>query len=106
MRFVLRRLYVHFVRGLCGLYFLAFHGIRVRGLSNIPATGAVLLTPHHQSFYDGFMVAFPVGRPLYALIEGSYLRIPVGGWILRALGGFPLDGPARSEEHTSELQSH
>jgi 1-acyl-sn-glycerol-3-phosphate acyltransferase len=62
---------------------------RATGQRNIPASGGVLLVCNHVSFFDVFFVGIPLRRPLN-YVARSTLFVPVLGWFIRSLGGFPI----------------
>jgi len=41
-----------------------FNIVRVQGLENIPREGGALLTPNHQSYLDGLLIASAIDRPV------------------------------------------
>ncbi len=47
---------------------------RVRGLENIPATGGALITPNHQSFLDGLLLAAVIERPVRFVMSQMMYR--------------------------------
>ena len=83
----------YLLRHLVTLYFRLFHRVVVVGQEHVPATGAVILAPNHQSNYDGLLVGFKVMRPIHPMVAGAYCRAPILGWVLRSLRCIPVDGP-------------
>jgi 1-acyl-sn-glycerol-3-phosphate acyltransferase len=74
---------------------LFFKRIEIYGQENLPHDNAVVLAPTHRSRWDGILVAFAAGR----LVTGRDMHFMVTsdeakglqGWILKRLGGFPID---------------
>ncbi|MCI2058890.1 MAG: 1-acyl-sn-glycerol-3-phosphate acyltransferase [Oscillibacter sp.] len=68
-----------------------FHPLRVSGLEHLPLHGA-LLCPNHCSNWDPVLVelALPVNYRLHIMAKESLFRIPILGWVIRKLGGFPV----------------
>lgn len=75
---------------------LYFGRIEISGQENLPTTGPVILAPTHRAWWDSILVAYATGR----LVTGRDLRFMVSlneinkgiqGWIIRRLGGFPID---------------
>jgi 1-acyl-sn-glycerol-3-phosphate acyltransferase len=74
---------------------LFFKRIEIVGQENLPNDNAVVLAPTHRSRWDGILVAFATGR----LVTGRDMHFMVTsdeakglqGWILKRLGGFPID---------------
>ncbi|ACK66424.1 phospholipid/glycerol acyltransferase [Rippkaea orientalis PCC 8801] len=80
----------------CSLIMPLFFGrITISGQENIPTTGPVIVAPTHRSRWDALIVPQAVGR----LVSGRDLRFMVmstemtglQGWLIRRLGGFPID---------------
>lgn len=74
-------------------YFLTVHRLRIEGFEHLPRCGPVLLTPNHQTHYDGPLVGCSLPEPLIAMVAGAYFRAPALGSLLRSVGAIPLDGP-------------
>ena len=82
-----------FVRPVLWTWFRVFHGLQVRGRRHLPRTGPAVVSPNHQSHYDGPLAGFLVPCPCYWMINGAYVRAPLLGGFLRAFRGIPVDGP-------------
>lgn len=65
-------------------------GWRATGRENVPATGGALLISNHASHLDVFMLGVPLRRPLN-YVARSTLFVPVLGFLIRSLGGFPIE---------------
>lgn len=66
----------------------------MRGLDNIPKTGAFVLAPNHLSNFDSLTTAYLVwraGRVPRFLGKASLFRVPVFGWLLRYTGQIPVE---------------
>lgn len=72
---------------LCRWYFR----LEFRGVEHIPADGAVLIVPNHQSFADPPLVTIPVRRPIYYMAWARLFRVPAFGRLIRMLRAFPVD---------------
>jgi 1-acyl-sn-glycerol-3-phosphate acyltransferase len=75
----------------CRWYF----GLTLRGVEHIPATGAVIIAPNHQTFADPPLVTIAVRRPIYYMAWNRLFDIPLFGWFIRRLRAFPVDPDAR-----------
>ena len=71
----------------CRLYF----GLELRGTEHIPADGAVIIVPNHQTFADPPLVTIPVHRPVHYMAWARLFTIPLFGAFIRALRAFPVD---------------
>jgi len=70
---------------------LAFR-LEVHGQQNLPATGGFILAPGaHRSILDTPIVSGAGPRLWRYMGAESYFRIPVLGWFLRVMGGFPVE---------------
>jgi 1-acyl-sn-glycerol-3-phosphate acyltransferase len=64
-------------------------GLSATGTENIPASGPVVITPNHKSFWDAFFIAAVVRRRLHFMGKAELFE----GWrgrLFIALGGFPV----------------
>jgi len=64
-----------------------------RGMTNLPATGGVIVVANHISHADPFALAhfvFKAGRWPRYLAKESLFRIPVVGYIISAVGQIPV----------------
>jgi glycerol-3-phosphate dehydrogenase (NAD(P)+) len=61
------------------------------GREHIPAEGPVILAANHRSFLDPFVIATMVRRPMYYVAKKELFLRRWQGWILNALGAFPVD---------------
>jgi 1-acyl-sn-glycerol-3-phosphate acyltransferase len=71
-----------------------FGRYRMRGLDNIPKTGAFVIAPNHVSNFDPLTTAYLVwrgGRVPRFLAKASVFRVPLLGWLLRFTGQIPVE---------------
>src|SRR5437588_6299376 len=61
------------------------------GREHIPAEGPVILAANHRSFLDPFVIATMARRPMYYVAKKELFLRRWQGWILNALGAFPVD---------------
>jgi 1-acyl-sn-glycerol-3-phosphate acyltransferase len=87
------------VRWLCRVWFKA----EFRGVENIPAEGACLITPNHASYGDPIWITVPVSRRIYYMAWDKPFKIPVLGQMMRVFGAFPvnLDGVDASAQRAA-----
>lgn len=85
------------------VYFLArrlvlpfyFSKINIAGQEHIPKSGGVIITPTHRSRWDAIIIPYATGLN----VSGRHPRFMVTstelegfqGWLIRRLGGFPVD---------------
>jgi 1-acyl-sn-glycerol-3-phosphate acyltransferase len=68
------------------------------GREHIPRKGAVILAANHRSFLDPFVVACCVRRPIYFVAKRELFENRLQGWLLNALGAFPIRRGESDEE--------
>ncbi|RUL88818.1 lysophospholipid acyltransferase family protein [Tautonia sociabilis] len=76
-------------QGLVRLLFALLGGFRVTGREHVPDRGATLLVSNHLSFWDVFVLGSGISRPLNFVARSSLFK-PMLGWLIRSLGGFPI----------------
>ncbi|MBX6750107.1 MAG: 1-acyl-sn-glycerol-3-phosphate acyltransferase [Micromonosporaceae bacterium] len=65
-----------------------------RGMENIPATGPVIIVANHMSHADPLVLAhfvYDAGRWPNFLAKSGLFRVPVLGWLLRAVDQTPVE---------------
>jgi 1-acyl-sn-glycerol-3-phosphate acyltransferase len=82
-------IWYHFVRYILATLTVVLPRWRATGQRNVPASGGVLLVCNHLSFLDVFFVGIPLRRPLN-YVARSTLFVPLLGWFIRSVGGFPI----------------
>lgn len=87
---LLSRLFYRFMRSIVVGVCVAFTRTRVVGKHNIPKTGAFLLAPIHRSNVDTPLAAAVTTRRLRFMGKDSIWKIAPIGWIISALGAFPV----------------
>lgn len=71
------------------LFRLLYH-VEIRGTEHLPAEGPIVLSANHSSFLDPILIALGVPRPIRYMTFYTYVKMPVLGWLIRALGAFPV----------------
>jgi glycerol-3-phosphate dehydrogenase (NAD(P)+) len=61
-----------------------------QGRENVPGRGAVIFAANHRSFLDPFVVGVCTRRPVYFVAKQELFERRWQGWILNALGAFPV----------------
>jgi len=69
--------------------------LNVSGHEHLPAHGGCLIIANHLSYADGFALCAKLQRPTRFLVFGSFFKIPVLGFMLRAIGAIPVDSDDR-----------
>jgi 1-acyl-sn-glycerol-3-phosphate acyltransferase len=61
------------------------------GREHIPAEGPVIFAANHRSFLDPFVIGTMMRRPIYYVAKKELFANRLQGWLLNALGAFPVD---------------
>jgi glycerol-3-phosphate dehydrogenase (NAD(P)+) len=61
------------------------------GREHLPADGPVIFAANHRSFLDPFVIGTMMRRPIYYVAKKELFRNRAQGWLLNALGAFPVD---------------
>jgi 1-acyl-sn-glycerol-3-phosphate acyltransferase len=69
--------------------FASLCGVRASGRHNMPAKNGAILVSNHLSHLDVFVLGLPLRRPLN-YVARSTLFFPPLGFLIRSLGGFPI----------------
>jgi 1-acyl-sn-glycerol-3-phosphate acyltransferase len=78
------------VRSLAVLYCRLMGGFRATGCENIPRAGGGLIASNHVSYLDVIALGLACPRPMSYVARASLFRPPLG-WLIRSVGGFPID---------------
>src|SRR5256714_6955303 len=60
------------------------------GRDHVPRTGPVILAANHRSFLGPFVVGICLRRPVYFVAKRELFEKRWQGWLLNALGAFPI----------------
>jgi 1-acyl-sn-glycerol-3-phosphate acyltransferase len=79
------------VRALLQPFFHLYFRLSRIGREHIPADGPVIFAANHRSFVDPFVIGTMMRRPIYYVAKKELFRNRLQGWLLNALGAFPVD---------------
>jgi 1-acyl-sn-glycerol-3-phosphate acyltransferase len=79
------------IRALFVPFFLLYFRMSRIGREHLPRHGALILAANHRSFLDPFVIGTLVRRPVYYMAKRELFEKPLQGWVLNALGAFPVD---------------
>jgi 1-acyl-sn-glycerol-3-phosphate acyltransferase len=85
-----RRALIRFTSGCLIWAYRLLGGFRVRGLENIPGSGAALIVPNHLSWADPPAVRAVIRRTCWFMANDFLFRIPILGRLLPLYGAFPV----------------
>jgi 1-acyl-sn-glycerol-3-phosphate acyltransferase len=77
------------VQAAVGTLLCAAWGLRATGRRELTFPGGALLVSNHLSFLDVFILGIPLRFPLN-YVARSTLFLPVVGFLIRSVGGFPI----------------
>jgi 1-acyl-sn-glycerol-3-phosphate acyltransferase len=77
---------------------LLFFRTEREGRTHIPRNGPVILAANHRSFLDPFIIGICLSRPVYFVAKRELFERPWQGWLLNALGAFPVRRGESDEE--------
>jgi 1-acyl-sn-glycerol-3-phosphate acyltransferase len=76
------------------------------GREHVPKEGGVILAANHRSFLDPFIIGVCIRRPIYFMAKRELFERRWQGWLLNALGAFPIrrgESDAESMETALEI---
>ncbi len=79
-------------------FFHVYFGLRRYGREHVPMDSPVIFAANHRSFLDPFVIATLHRRPIYYVAKRELFQRPLVGWILNALGAFPVDRGSGDQE--------
>jgi 1-acyl-sn-glycerol-3-phosphate acyltransferase len=82
---------VRVARIITGLYFPLLHRIEHRGKENWPASGPLVVTSNHPTYWDPWLVGMGTRRFVYWMTWDEVFEWPVIGRAVRAYEAFPIN---------------
>src|SRR3954454_16373548 len=79
------------VRAVLQPFFHLYFRLSRVGREHIPADGPVIFAADHRSFLDPCVIGTMMRRPIYYVAKKELFQNRLQGWILNALGAFPVD---------------
>lgn len=83
-------MFYSFARFICRVILVCLRRWEVRGLSNIPAQGGLVLVANHVSYWDPVVVGCALNRRISFMAKAELFTIPLLGQFIRAVGTFPV----------------
>ena len=78
------------VRAVFQPFFHLYFRMERIGREHIPSEGPVIVAANHRSFLDPFVIGTMARRPMYYVAKQELFKRRWQGWILSALGAFPV----------------
>jgi glycerol-3-phosphate dehydrogenase (NAD(P)+) len=79
------------VRAVLQPFFHIYFRLSRVGREHVPQEGPAIFAANHRSFIDPLVIGMLVRRPLYYVAKKELFRHRLLGWLLNALGAFPVD---------------
>jgi 1-acyl-sn-glycerol-3-phosphate acyltransferase len=83
------RVWYRIIRAATATWFCTLGGLRATGPRDLSFSGGALLISNHLSFLDVFILGIPLNYRLN-YVARSTLFLPVLGFLIRSVGGFPI----------------
>jgi 1-acyl-sn-glycerol-3-phosphate acyltransferase len=87
------------------LSFAPFFHTTVQGIEHLPKTSAFLLLPKHQRWEDIPLLGLICHQPLYYIAKKELFANGFMAWLMRSLGGIPLDRQRPLRSRASLMQA-
>ncbi|RKP57078.1 1-acyl-sn-glycerol-3-phosphate acyltransferase [Cohnella endophytica] len=87
-----------FMRLILRALFVLLYRLEARGVNNIPREGPVILCSNHKSLQDPITLGVFVPRKVHYMAKEELFRIPLFGYLIRAVGAFPVKRGGVSKE--------
>lgn len=71
-------------------WFRLLHGIRYRGVKNIPGAGPMIFAPNHVSYYDPPAIAVGIPLRIRFMAWDALFKVPVLKQIMISYGAYPV----------------
>jgi glycerol-3-phosphate dehydrogenase (NAD(P)+) len=86
------------VRAILQPFFHLYFRLSRIGREHVPQNGPVIYASNHRSFLDPFVIGTIARRPIYYVAKKELFANRFVGWLLNALGAFPVDRGASDKE--------
>lgn len=90
-----------FMRIFVWLMVHVFYRVRVKGLENMPTTGAFVVVCNHVSFVDALIITAALRRPVRFVMDHRIFKTPLIGLLFKAARAIPI-APKRENEALME----
>ena len=103
---VVRRVIIAITSVFLKALYRLFGGFRVRGLENIPVTGAAILAPNHHSWADPPAIRSVIRRICWFMGNHDLFQIPILGRLLPIYGAFPVERGTLDRDAIKTAEAH
>lgn len=77
-------------RVVAGFIFRVAFRAHVSSADTIPPSGGLVVVSNHLSFADPLLIGWAMPRPVDFMGMAELFELPILGWLVRKLGGFPV----------------
>lgn len=91
------------------LIFRLFMKLEVRGLENLPMSGAVIVASNHVNFFDVFPMQLSLPRPIFFMAKAELFKFAPIDIVFRNCGAFPVyrgEKDAWAMRHAGKVLKH
>jgi len=83
-------MFYYFARFICRVILVLLKRLEVRGVSNLPAKGGLVLVSNHISYWDPVVIGCAINRRVNFMAKSELFAIPLLSQVIRAVGTFPV----------------
>jgi 1-acyl-sn-glycerol-3-phosphate acyltransferase len=83
--------------------------LEVRGLANVPLTGALIVASNHITNFDVLPMQFALPRVIFFMGKAELFKLPLLGFMFRDFGAFPVyrgEKDAWAMRHAQKVLTH
>jgi len=97
-------IYIYFIvpeftlRFFCWILAHLLYRVKVKGIKNIPSSGAALLVCNHVSFIDWMLIFASIQRPVKFVMYYKFAGIPLIKYLMKHAGVIPIAGHTEDSE--------
>ncbi len=79
-----------FLRIICRIVFKIFIFVKVLNKDKMPAEGACIVAPNHETMLDMFMIGYKIKRKIKWMAKQDLFKFKPFGFILKKCGAYPV----------------
>jgi 1-acyl-sn-glycerol-3-phosphate acyltransferase len=79
-----------FLVAIIRFFVVLFWGLEVEGLEHVPGSSGAIVAGNHTSWYDPFILAAAIKRPIHFMGKAELFENPILRWVLSRVYAFPV----------------
>ena len=79
-----------FLKFVCRIIFKIFVPVTVLNKEYMPAEGACVVAPNHETMMDMFMIGYKIKRKVYWMAKQELFKFKPFGWLIKKCGAYPV----------------